>query len=72
MKQPPHLDHSTLSDYLADRLAEAERSAARDQLRREREGLLEDYDKDGDGRLSPAEREEAGLPQRPRRWRRSP
>ena len=52
-------------------ISEAERSAARDELRGQRESLLEQHDKDGDGRLSPAEREEAGLPRGPRGWRRS-
>lgn len=46
-------------------LSEAERSAARDELRREHEAWLEKYDKNGDGRLSPSERKEAGLPPGP-------
>jgi Ca2+-binding EF-hand superfamily protein len=50
-------------------ISEAERAAARDQLRSQRAKLLEQYDKDGDGRLSRAEREEAGLPQAPKGWR---
>ncbi len=52
-------------------VSEAERSAAREQLRGKREELIEQYDEDGDGRLSPDEREAAGLPQRPRGWRRT-
>ncbi len=52
-------------------ISDAERSAARDELRSKRDELLQQYDKDGDGRLSPEEREAAGLPQGPGGWRRS-